>query len=642
MSTATLTSLALLKVNIDHDRDYLDYLRPFVLQVLADQDIEKITDQAVTHRIRQKFGLEIPQRTVQIVLRRLARELRIRKIEGIYRYERNVPLPDSGLGAKIQDAERHIQAVVHDLISFSEPFSTSVRTPSRAIMCICTFLAKFDITCLRAYLRGSVIPDLQDGQDTDIVLVSKFVTHLQQKNPERFDSFMRVVQGHMLANALLCPDLQHASRTYNGVTFFLDTPLLVQSLGVEGSEKQESIRELIRLLRSLGGEVSTFSHSRNELDSVLRGAALKINSADGRGNIVAEARRRGTTKSDLLLLANRIDEELARNDIHVTRTPPYIESFQIDESAFGQALDDEVSYFNDRARDFDINSVRSIFVLRRGKVSPSVERSRAILVTSNSSFARAAWQYGREHESSRDVSSVITDFSLANVAWLKAPMGAPLLPRVETLAFSYAALQPSSELLGKFLSEVKKLELAGRISPRDHQILRSDIRVYDELMELTLGDEAALTEEGISETLQRVTAEIRTEEVEKLDAEEAAHRRTRTELDKVNIENQRVIRALFWKCDKRSGVIAGTTAVIFFVVLVVGVVAGIGVRVDDPILGWGLVAASTVVGIFSLANLLFGMTAQQLHKRIQIWFRTWLLRREAKSLGLDLSVWEET
>ena len=466
-------------------------------------------------------------------------------------------------------------------------------------MCICTFLARFDITCLRAYLRGNVIPNLQDGQDTDIVLVSKFVTHLQQSNPERFDSFIRVVQGHMLANALLCPDLQHASRTYNGVTFYLDTPLLVQSLGVEGSAKQESIGELIRLLRSLGGEVSTFSHSRNELDGVLRGAALKINAADGRGNIVAEARRRGTTKSDLLLLANRIDEELDGNGIHVTRTPAYIESLQIDESAFGQALDDEVSYFNDRARDFDINSVRSIFVLRRGKPSSSVEKSRAILVTSNSSFARAAWQYGREHESSRDVSSVITDFSLANVAWLKAPMGAPLLPRIETLAFSYAALQPSSELLAKFMSEVDKLERDGRISPRDHQILRSDIRVHDELMALTLGDEAALTEEGIVETLHRVTEEIRAEEVEKLDAEEEAHRKTRAELDQTYIEKQRLIRALFWKCDRRSWIFAGTISVVFYLGLVVGMLAGMGVRVDDPILGWSLVAGSALVPLHS-------------------------------------------
>ena len=56
MSTATLTSLAMLKVNIDQGEDYLEYLRPFVLQVLVDRNPELVTDQIVTDYIREQFG----------------------------------------------------------------------------------------------------------------------------------------------------------------------------------------------------------------------------------------------------------------------------------------------------------------------------------------------------------------------------------------------------------------------------------------------------------------------------------------------------------------------------------------------------------------------------------------------------------
>jgi len=62
-----------------------------------------------------------------------------------------------------------------------------------------------------------------------------------------------IVQGHMLANALLCPDLQNASPTYKGLTFYLDTPLLIQRLGVEGDAKKAAIEKLIGLLGRLGG-----------------------------------------------------------------------------------------------------------------------------------------------------------------------------------------------------------------------------------------------------------------------------------------------------------------------------------------------------------------------------------------------------
>ena len=44
MSTATLTSLAILKVTVDQKGDYLDYLRPFILQVLYDHKPWKFTE----------------------------------------------------------------------------------------------------------------------------------------------------------------------------------------------------------------------------------------------------------------------------------------------------------------------------------------------------------------------------------------------------------------------------------------------------------------------------------------------------------------------------------------------------------------------------------------------------------------------
>ena len=229
----------------------------------------------------------------------------------------------------------------------------------------------------------------------------------------------------MLANALLSPDLSNAPKTYREVTFYLDTPLLVRRLGVEGEAKQAATRELIALLGRLGGKVATFSHSREEFQRVLRGAADNLETANSRGAIIWEARRRGTTRSDLLLLAGSIDNKLSEAGIATEATPPYVMNLQIDEMAFEQVLDDEVSYYNPRAKEYDINSVRSIYVIRDRTPVLTIEKARAVFVTNNTGFARAAWEYGKQSESSQDVSSVITDFTLANMAWLKAPMGHP-------------------------------------------------------------------------------------------------------------------------------------------------------------------------------------------------------------------------
>ena len=72
-------------------------------------------------------------------------------------------------------------------------------------------------------------------------------------------------------------------------------------------------------------------------------------------------------------------------------------NLQIDETAFEQVLDDEVAYYNPRARlaEYDVNSVRSIYVIRGRTPVLSIEKATAVFVTNNAGFARAAWEYGK-------------------------------------------------------------------------------------------------------------------------------------------------------------------------------------------------------------------------------------------------------
>ena len=604
MSTETLTSLAMLKVHVDQGQDYLDYLRPFVLQVLVAQMPEVITDAVVSDLIRADFGLEIPARVVQVVLKRLSLRYPMKEDGGVYRITGK--LPDPRIGAEKANASRHIDAVISGLSEFSRGTTKPIENHDEAVIAICAFLTEFNIPCLRAYLRGTAIPDIEGKRPSQVVLVSKYALALQNTDPERFESFLVVVKGHMLANALLCPDLKNAPMSYRGMTIYLDTPLLVRRLGLEGEPKQAAVKNLISLLLRLRATVATFSHLRDELESVITGAAQYIESSQGRGAIVMEARRCGTTKSDLLVLAGRIDDELKEARVDVLSTPRYIEDFQIDESAFERVLGDEVSYLNPRAKELDINSVRSIYVLRRGTAPAILERSKAALVTSNSAFSRAAFKYGQNHEATRQVSSVITDFSLANMAWLKAPLGAPAIPMTELLAFSYAALQPSMELFEKYLGEIDKIEKQGKISARDHQLLRSSQLAQAELMNLTLGEEEALTEQTVTETLKRVTEEIKKEESAKYKMEQAGHQETQEQLAEQRAINVQVRETLYWHCRRRATLCAWSVSIIL-AVLFTGILAatGLGLRSKNPVIGWLLVMASSGLTFLTLGNLHF-------------------------------------
>ena len=460
---------------------------------------------------------------------------------------------------------------------------------------------------------------------------------VSRTDPERFDSFIILVQGHMLANALMCPDLGQAPRTYQRVTFYLDTPLLVRRLGAEGETKRDSTRELIALLNKLGGKVAAFSHSLDELKGVLEGAAAYVDAHNGRGAIVFEARKRGTTRSDLLLTAESIDDKLSDAGIEIHATPRYIGDFQIDESVFEHVLDDELLYQNPRAKEYDINSVRSIYVVRGNRPAHSVEKAGAVFVTSNAAFAKAAWEYGQRHESFRNVSSVITDFGLANMAWLKVPMGAPSIPITQVLAFSYAALQPSNQLLAKYMTEIERLETQGKIAERDHQLLRSSPKIYDELSHLTLGEDAALTEETVAQIYERVSTEIKKEESERFTEEQVAHQETNEALNTQRAHNQHIMSGLYWRCRGKAKILSLIPSVIIGIALLFGVISEWQLNSTNPIVIWGLIGGSVVLGALTLTNLVIGTTVRRLHDWVHGQCLTWLLKREAKAIGVDLS-----
>ena len=178
MPTNSLTSLAILKVNINQGRDYLNYLRPFVLQILADHRPSPVTDQIVSDLIREQFGLEIPVPTVQMLLKRISKKRFLKKQRGVYQIAAD--LPDPHLSTKQEEASQHINSVLDGLLEYSKRTSNALPNRDSAEFAIMSFLSEFDITCLRAYLRGTAIPTLGDKAHKDIVLIGDYVFECPQ------------------------------------------------------------------------------------------------------------------------------------------------------------------------------------------------------------------------------------------------------------------------------------------------------------------------------------------------------------------------------------------------------------------------------------------------------------------------------
>lgn len=496
----------MLKVDIDtQHRTYVDYLTPFVVDVLNQGKNDILSDTRVADRLRKRFGLQIPTKVVQQVLRRLQKKNYLQLSDGVVTVSNTLPV--SSLSASRAAATAHIDAVLAGLVAEARThkLTWSKEDANKAAV---AFLGRFTVDCLRTYVFNTALPEVLPTKSSELYIVGKFLKNSKERSDPAFESFIVLVKGLMYSNALLCPDLESLEKKFQDVTFFIDTPLILNLLGLQDEDSKRSAEELIALLIKLKGTVAVFVHTLQECQNIIGYASNNIDNSRATSRVLEEVRRSNAKLSDLILARENIDEAVRKHGVVVKKSPEYLEDFQIDELQLEEAIVDSKPTISEAAVRHDINSIRSIFVLRKGRQPVRLEDSGAVFVTLNSGLARAAYRIGKDHNSSREVSPAITAYSLANIAWLKSPVAAPLLPLHETMALSYAALEPSTDLFKKYVVEMDRLLAAGQISTHDHEILRLSPSARQELMELTLGDEQALTATSIKSILSNARAAI--------------------------------------------------------------------------------------------------------------------------------------
>ena len=641
-TNTTLISLAILKVDLDEGfRDYIGYFENFVISLLRKHELDPIVASEVAVLFQAEYGLRVPEKGIQLVLRRLVKRKRLQRANRQYHIVGQLPKVD--LQSKRAFAQEHIDNVYAKLRKYTKSNFDMEWTNAEANQALLRFLSKFSVEFIRAYVYSTALPELRERNRKDELIVSKFIRDLYDSRDRTFESVVILVKGQMYANALICPDLESIQKNFKRIIFYFDTPVVLSALGFHSEAEVAATRELLRLLVRLSGRLEIFSHTVTEIDTVLEYAENHIDRVSSSGRVVAHFREVGMKRGDIALFRGKLDEELTAKGFKIRNSPKYIDDYQIDEALLEGKLRDAINYRGTRGAEHDTNSVRSIFVLRRGSVPRRLEDCRAVFVTDNSKFAETAFEYGQGHNSTREVSSVITDYCLANVAWLKAPLGAPDLPEKETMAACYAALEPSAPLWDKYLAEVDAMREKGSITADDHALLRVSGIGRDELMRLTIGDEKAFGSNSIPQILSRVKSSLVADQVGALNQA----REDQSEL----LDQKRVLEArvkqtsakLYWASGKIASVL--TTILLANSLVLIGIAsfqATILTRswVQESTLATSLTHAIVIlVVIVRIASWYYGLslrsmghaTHKWIHGRIFTMVKRWLLAEDNTS-----------
>lgn len=505
----TLVSLAILKTNADKaETDYVDFLSPFVSYVLDKNRQVIISPAEVKKMLLSEFGLDIPSSSIEFILTRLRKAGVLIKEHETLRLADRVEIKD--VKAIQSQKNKEIDSILEYLVEFVSKQHHVTWSTADAIDALLNYLSVYSVPCLETFLSSTSLPNLSNTREENTCyLVNSFIRHLHENRLGLMRQLVDLVKGMMFANALLYEDIPNLASKLKDATFYLDTPLLMDLLGFGDDYSKESLVEMVSLVQKLGGIFAIFEHTYVELEAVVAsGLASSDNpNIDKSSVLVRSLRSQHRSKSDLKLKADQIDENLRTLNISIKPNVVREDKYQIDEEKLAAMLKKKPGYRHENTLQRDVDSISFVYQLRKGNQVNKIERCRSVLVTTNEKVIRTAYRFGQEESLDGLVPSVISAYALTNLAWLKAPLEKPDLPELEIMSFCYSSLVPSDSFWNSFLKELDRLESMGELAPLDCDLLRTDPKVYRELMDVTVGLEQNITPKTIDEVLNRVTQE---------------------------------------------------------------------------------------------------------------------------------------
>jgi len=525
-----LHGLALLNTNWEHGRSFIDNFRPFVedsCRCIA----SPFTAEDVRDHVQRTWDIEMPSRVVTNVLRRLVTD-KLVETTGHRRDERKYAATDrlrstTSLKSKSQTVHREHEALLDSLIVFAGTRAQPLSLEEAETLLV-DFLQVYAIPVLQGSVQGDRLPTF-DGS-----LVAEFVLELNDRRPAEMAYLLSLVKGNIIRSALYLDDFSKIEQKFRNTTAYLDTPLVLEALGVAGPVLQAAALEELELAQSLGVRLACFKITVTEMRNVIISAAGQRRS--GRAAVDSTSRVVMMGSSQLELLGVTLENRLAQLGVTIEDRPDFVETDATIEADIRAALARRIAYRNENAQEHDIRAAVAIHRLRRGRSTERIEDSRAIFLTTNTTLVAAV----REAAPPADrvaAPLVIVDHEFAALLWLKKPMAGPDLPRRQVIADCFAALNPPEEAWAEYLRQLEQLRRGDVIDEATYLAARDGYEAQRLVTVMTRGTTTSIPPSLGIDVVEALKKELTQEERERA-AEERVELEQRFKLDLTQIAQE--------------------------------------------------------------------------------------------------------
>jgi hypothetical protein len=492
----TLIALALVKALWDARRkDYVDAFLPLLALLLQRHKVSDFRDlRPLQQHFQDDWGLAVPYQAVATIVNRARKRGLLTRSAGAY-FAVLPRLREECSESSADERRSRVTAMLGNYSQFAAKQEV-ILDPVQAETALISYLRRQSANLHMISGSTSPLPDLQTT-DQAIYLFARFAAEAQATNSEDYRTLVEVWFGHAIVNAVVLPDPESLKGKLTRLSLYLDAPFVFSALGFSGSEAEDAALELLGAAKRNGASLALFHHTYDEIFGILESTVPWLTNHRQYDPSRASVTLRhfmdtGLKPSDVEQILSTLPGRLESLGVKLQAAPRALDNvrYQIDET---QMQDIILGIYRSTPTDHtiqrDIQSIASIYRLRRDHLPRRISETEHVFLTPNHSLARASRMYECKYISdSFFIPAAITDIFLGTIIWLEAPQALEKLSRLQLIADIQSLLEPRESLLRRFAQAIQDLADRGQITADEFLILRTSQVARSMLQEITLGD----------------------------------------------------------------------------------------------------------------------------------------------------------
>jgi len=500
-----LINLALLEtLKSDKFKDEIDLFLPFVavtIQELGKPVVEIIDIQS---KLSELFGFRPPISAIKVLISRAKNKgLVIRENHAFIPCAEKIREWSNGYKEKKEDLEVSLSSLKGALVEFTfERFQKGLSLVEAEEL-IFKFIEENVSAAVskRAYSKAEVDESIKNTNH----IIASFIGHIHRREPLLLEHFSRCVKGMLLAKYLYFADKLTSKKTFEKISVYLDSPLVIGLLGFNGSFKKQANEELLDLLKSIKINICIFDKTLDEIERLL--SAWK---SDFERNIF----ERFNTKTLELLRSQGYDA--VRLDTEIKTLKRTIESkgitvkygfsakerFQCDEVGLEKAIAE--NFKKNKDLEHDTICISRVHNMRESRHIQELSDQFSVFVTGNTGLAKYANGFFSRNNYRSAIPVVVSEQWLTIMFWLKNPDISGKLPTDQVIATAYSLLYTDDKFWDAFLVRLESIKKRGDISEEDFVLVRWDSDLLKSVQDVSVDVGEDFSEEDVFDIVEGI------------------------------------------------------------------------------------------------------------------------------------------